>query len=400
LAALRVGYDWLKRPFVMPLWYRFLLLFAAIVAILALFTSTWPIGSLLKLTSFTVGATAIYVGIRLSGWERFGSALLAFGATVTCLSLPLLGQPAGYSTNGTQFQGIIGHPQAYGILISVPFAYGIAVWLLDGAARPRLSQILLLGAMAVTLVLSGTRTGYFSAFIGLLGGVILTSSSGKTFNRLLFHPATYFGLALFIALVAISNPSAQVEAFFFERSAASYDPYGLSVDPKYSVVGYFVASRLILIEESWRNFVAHPFWGIGFGIPTQLAGSRGVASGLGLPLSLANQKGFLGTMLLEEIGIVGSLAFLPVIVAQMLTIRTCRTISVVVLYLTALAVNLGETAFFSIGGIGILVQVALATALVAVEQQSPASNVRETSPQSTAPTPVDGHRAQRRTGGR
>ena len=79
------------------------------------------------------------------------------------VSIPLTAFAAGYYRNGRGFQGVLHHPQAFGIVMALLGAWAIPSWLAD--RRPRWS--LAASALAVVMVvLSGARTGGFALAIG------------------------------------------------------------------------------------------------------------------------------------------------------------------------------------------------------------------------------------------
>lgn len=368
LASFRVGYAWAKDGFKRPSWFRYFLLFVLYAGLAALFVSRVPTVSLFKLMTYSVGSLVIYFGIRLGGKRDWGLNILAFGVVLAILSLPLLGVSQGRLLNGTQFQGILSHPQQYGVLVSIPLGYAIAVWLLDRNARLHWYQVVLLLAMGSTVLLSGARTGYFAVFISVVTGVLLTKSLSFFLSRLAFHPFTYLGIGALIVVFWITNPVDQIKSLIFERESDVYAYYGLYLSADDPILTHVLASRLGLIEDSWRNFLMHPVAGIGFGIPSSANFDTFIQTLGGIPVSFPAEKGFLVTGLLEEVGLLGITLFVLLIFSQFRVLRMSLLLPYVMLYLAALFVNLGESVYFALGSTGILVHVAMATALVGSEK--------------------------------
>lgn len=389
LASFRVGYAWAKDGFKQPSWFRYFLLFVLYAGLAALFVSRVPTVSLFKLMTYSVGCLVIYFGIRLGGKRDWGLNILAFGSVLAILSLPLLGVSQGRLLNGTQFQGILSHPQQYGVLVSIPLGYAIAVWLLDRNARLHWYQVVLLLAMGSTVLLSGARTGYFAVFISGVVGVLVTRSLSSLLSRLAFHPFTYFGISALIIVFWITNPVDQIKGFIFERESDVYAYYSLYLSADDPILTHVLASRLGLIEGSWRNFLMHPVAGIGFGIPSSISFDTLIQTLGGIPVSFPAEKGFLVTGLLEEVGLVGATLFFLLILSQLRVLGATLLLSHVMLYFAALFVNFGESVYFALGSTGVLVHAAIATVLTQSER-APNDSVKSNS-KSTTCTIQDRH---------
>lgn len=368
LASFRVGYAWAKDGFKQPSWFRYFLLFVLYAGLAALFVSRLPTVSLFKLMTYSFGSLVIYFGIRLGGKRDWGLNILAFGAILAILSLPLLGISEGRLLNGTQFQGILAHPQQYGVLVSIPLGYAIAVWLLDRNSRLRWYQVVLLVAIGSTALLSGARAGYFAVFVSVVVSVLSTKSLGILLSRLAFHPFTYFGIGALIIVFWVTNPVDQIKSLIFERESDVYAYYGLYLSADDPILTHVLASRLGLIEDSWRNFLVHPVAGIGFGIPSSVSFDTLTQTLGGIPVTFPVEKGFLVTALLEEVGLVGATLFFLLILSQLRVLGASLLLPYVMLYVVALFVNFGESVYFALGSTGVLVHAAMSTALAQSER--------------------------------
>ena len=370
LATIRVGYEYTRNPVSLPSWSMYLLLFVTFVTISSFFTSSWPVISLTRLLVFFLLAIVSYIGIRL-GNRNWMATLIAFGAVTVIFSLPLLQSPIGYLRNGTQFQGILSHPQSYGVIISISLAAAIGYWILDYDAHVRWYHVTLILVMGATLVLSGARSGYLALLLALIISIILHKSGSRAISRFMFNPITYFGIAaiLLLILLQILKPQNMLRDFIFERDVEAYSPYDLVIDPESSVAAYFLASRANLFARSWSNFLEHPLFGIGFGIPSTSASIVLTTHVSGIPVSLPYEKGVIVAATLEEVGIVGSALLFLMIVGQFRIVRKAARLSALLLFLTALFINLGEAIYFAAGGIGVLIHIAIAVSLVTAERQ-------------------------------
>ncbi|MCP4168949.1 MAG: hypothetical protein GY759_24055 [Chloroflexi bacterium] len=367
-ASVRIAFEWFRHPVPLPSWSKFLFAFVVYATLTSLSVSAWPLASLIKLASFAILLITAYLGVRM-GKKDFGITLIAFGTVVALLSLPLHFSTIGYIRNGTQFQGILSHPQSYGVIVSIPLALAVGRWLLDPSFGIRWYQIIFLGVMTVTAVMSGSRTGYFALILGFGIGILMHKSRSRHLNQLLFSPITYFGLAAVVVLLWVTSPTTQIQQFVYERDVLAYKPYELSIDPESSAVSHLFASRWALAERSWSTYTRHPLFGIGFGISTNPESVALATIVAGVPVSLPAEKGFMVTAALEEVGLLGSILLFLMILSQFRVVRKSVKVSVISLFLTALFVNLGESLYFASGGIGVLVHVAVAIALVSVERQ-------------------------------
>jgi O-antigen ligase len=108
-----------------------------------------------------------------------------------------------------------------------------------------------------------------------------------------------------------------------------------------------IASRQGIIEQTWRNFLESPLIGIGFEV-SKSDYFRENATLFNAPI----EKGFLPAAVLEETGIIGTFFF--VIFLAALIGHMVKTLNVpgLAMILTFLAVNCGESMFFSLGGHG------------------------------------------------
>ncbi len=368
-ATLRIAFAWWKNPQRWPSWSKFLLLFIGYTAFTSFLVSWWPIASLAKLVTFSVVVMMTYFGIKLSkkDWQQ---NLIIFGSVVTLLSLPLIAMPLGYVRNGHQFQGILSHPQSYGVIISILMAVAIGRWLLVPGKRASLWQIILLILMGTTVLLSGSRTGYFALILAFFFTLLSERSSRGIFKRLIFNPFTYFILAITIAYVGVTQPVEQFKKLIFERDVSEYAYYGVTIDANPSALSYLLASRSELIARSWENFLSNPLFGTGFGLPSIRIARDTVSTLAGIPVSIPYEKGFTGTAVLEEVGIIGALLLLGLLISQFKAIHKSQAIAAMLLFLTAIFVNMGESVYFATGGIGLLVHIAIAVALVTAERRS------------------------------
>jgi hypothetical protein len=313
--------------------------------------------SILKAASWTA-----VVATLLSAWNaldeesrrRVEKQMVTGLFLVLAFSLPLLGTAAGYLRNGTGFQGILNHPQAFGSAMAV-LAACVAGDLL-GSATPSWRRSLAFAAVGSAIVLSEARTAGVALVAGVCAALGLVAV-GSRFRFRVAVPAlasTRVHVALIVAaagaLLAAPVLSRMVGDYLQKRSES------------FSAAEIYDASRGHLIRNMWSNVEEHPIQGIGFGIASQPA-SMVVTNDpvLGLPTGAAVEKGVMPLAVLEEVGIPGALAVLAWL-AVLLRRAARRGVAWAAVWCVVLATNMGEATLFSAGGMGLLMAVFLTCA--------------------------------------
>ena len=106
--------------------------------------------------------------------------------------------------------------------------------------------------------------------------------------------------------------------------------------------------------EMWENIQEKPFFGIGFGVASNIQEMNIKRDPLlGLPIGAAVEKGVLPLAVLEEVGLVGFSVVFAWLFSLLRRWGRGGVMSVSV-GLTALLLNMGEATFFSPGGMGLL----------------------------------------------
>ena len=270
---------------------------------------------------------------------------------IAVVSIPLTVLAVGYYLNDRGFQGILHHPQAFGIVMALLGAWAIPSWLAD--RRPRSS--LAVSALAVAMVvLSGARTGGVALAIGV-SVMVIVSSRGRLF-ALVRNVVTVRVVLLALSVGSVLALTGGVLQYIEKQPEVTMD--------RSTATELFVRSRGVLILPMIRNIQADPIVGIGFGVPSSLENVARTDGLLGIPISAAVEKGVMPLAVLEEVGIFGLC-----LVGIWLWIGFTRSVrngpSAVAVFVTILAVNLGESLLFSPGGTGLLFMVAMGWAISA-----------------------------------
>jgi hypothetical protein len=336
----------------------FTMALGALLIIHSLYFSPMVDVSILKALSWTaVVATLLsaWSGLNDDARTRLESQLFGGLIVLVLASLPLAFTATGYLRNGTGFQGVLSHPQAFGPVVA--FLGGWLAGRLLGSARPRWRDAVLLGLCLVLVVMSEARTAGLALVLGVVTAVLVSSSlSGIPVRQLLPGLASrrLHALALIVAMgLVLAAPvlNERLGSYFSKRSDST------------NLLEAAEASRGGLVEGMMTNIEKHPLTGIGFGIasdPSTMQVDRDPL--LGLPTGAAIEKGVLPFAVTEELGIPGALLVLAWM--WMLVRRGARS-GVVTLSILAIVLltNFGESTLFSPGGVGLLPLVLLTWAV-------------------------------------
>ena len=112
-----------------------------------------------------------------------------------------------------------------------------------------------------------------------------------------------------------------------------------------------LSTRTQFIIPSLDNFRKSPLVGNGFGIASNPDIFR-IYRFHGIPVTATTEKGFIFSALLEETGMLGTLAFIAFIIFFTMNVFRYGKFSSYMFLLTAFIITFGEMGFFSPGAIG------------------------------------------------
>jgi hypothetical protein len=340
--------------------YTLLITYLAVVAAVlmsnSLLVSSLPMISVLKTISFSLGLLCV---VRLSTLtSNQNEEMLLFvaelGVAVFAVSVPLFAFGAGYSRNGSGFNGVLNHPQALGVFLVMTGAATFATAL----KVPNLGRLLIVLGVGQWLMIffTGARTALIAIALG--GGVYLceTVVRGGTESRMrqVSIPAVAIVITGLVLVATIVPGTRESFAGFLQKG----DQQSLGDNPELAVDE---SSRGDQIYDDLKLAGDHPLFGYGFGVdPGSEANMEANGSQWGgIPLSAPVEQGFLPLATIAQIGAVGSLfvfAFLYSIY-QLARVDSPETSA---LFTAVLGVNLGEMIFYSVGGLGMLMWILLA----------------------------------------
>jgi len=338
-----IGFFRYRPPTAWPL-----ILFAILVLCVSPFVSPEPTISSLKVASFTVVAVSLLIICnRLTDKERalFLTWLYMLTIAVILLSAPLLFAPQiGYLINGRGFQGILNHPQTFGVF----FAPVCACLIMKALFTRDLSwfAIAALFLCLTAIALSQTRTSAFAvinAVTAITAYFLLRSKPGTAQIRRLRAVTVVIAMAIAVSgsVLLVPEFGEAASKFVFKRGS---DNLGEEL----------VVSRGSGALYQFTHFQQSPLVGHGFGIPSSGRFASRPVEIYGIPISAPVEKGFLPTAVLEETGLLGGVIILIWIVQAFRC--AARGSSVVPPTLVAVGVflNFGEMSFFSMNSMGLL----------------------------------------------
>lgn len=356
--------DELKNP------VTFAILAFSLVALPGVIMTELKLVSLLKLSVFTFGSLSLFAAGRiLNPREKriAGAVVLSIFVLIIVMSVMVYPFPSikhfralehsylmfGYYASVSYYQGVLQHSQQLG-----PICALIATMSFGLYAFSKKHGLLLLPIVAssFTLILmTKSRTALISALFGMCVVLFinyLRSSPNwqRRFRMPLFamskeHITGLFFSGVIASLVISVAFSAKIFSFFKSfvfKTGVSFGGGG---------VEDIIASRFGRVMWSMKYFDQNPIFGTGFGVsidPTWVAANRGSL------FSAPVEKAFIITGVLEEVGILGFIAFCVLCVTVVRHLFQSGNHLTLALFVTFLLINFGEMAFFSFGGIGFL----------------------------------------------
>nr|WP_048663193.1 O-antigen ligase family protein [Vibrio crassostreae] len=247
----------------------------------------------------------------------------------------------GYPRNDTGFSGFLNHPQAFGIFLSVYISIE-AFFYKKLDVNFNVTQLFFVSISVVMLIMTESRTGFFSLFISL--PLLLELNPRRIFSS---KKSILILMLAIVLLVVFSNSVISIIDNIVSKSGRSSGDLIESLEQ----------SRLYLAQASMCDFNNSPLWGTGFQISTGVCGLKPmqVEYAFGLPISAPVEKGVFFSALIGESGLLGVLGFIIIIGYLVFICIRNNNYSATGVISLCLLTNLGESTLFSLGGIGGLI---------------------------------------------
>lgn len=347
-------------------------LFSIFLLIHSIFLSFIPQVSILKVITWSIVASTLLMtwsSMNTYQYEQSQQWMLKFSKIFILASLFLyFFSDAGYADSSRgltrqstgNFQGILNHPQAFGItlaLFTIPF---LGPFFLKKKLSFEILIFLFLSIFLITL--SKTRTAFFAIIIIAIIGIPMASlffkknilpkvKSNKNRRYLSF-------ILILVSLIVIDKFTVNtVDNFINKRQNLAKTEKNIlegNLREGTGFVNNYINSRGVLIDPALENVAKYPFSGIGFGIGSDPKNMDIFYDPFfGLPMGAPTEKGVIFVMFLEELGFFGFLIFL-LWTFYLIVCSIKKNITSFMVILTIYILNMGEALLFSPGGPGLI----------------------------------------------
>lgn len=252
----------------------------------------------------------------------FNLYIVVLGLSILALAIPSI----SFARNGTGFQGITLHPNAYGVFFSGFTALTFVLYIY----KKKLIYILFFILSLTFLFLSQSRTSLLSVIIGLTIYFLITPEFRRKMSRTLILILPVICLLLILLYDRISD---FIYAFLLKGGNGS-------------IMESVERSRGALIEAQIKNIQENTFFGIGFKVPSIKVLQK--MEGLN---AIQYEKGNFFLACIEELGLIGFIFFISIIIVLLFNRYNYNKVFIII-PLTLFATVLGESTMFSIGGLG------------------------------------------------
>lgn len=337
-----------------PLPFLPILVFSFIILITTLLSSYFLTISLFKLFSFTITTLAVFLCFhfskhRLREFEQWALTVFSAVLIISIITIPV--NPFAFKVNWNEtgngyFLGIFNHSQSFAV-----YLFFHLNWLLVLLIRKNLTVFckIILGIAVAATIATSARTALAAT---VLTGLSCSFLALFKFNWIIALRKTFINIYLLFFIILISGVvvsqreaiTKSVIKYVFKRGDLNNQSLSES----------FQRSRGFLIEKQMKNIEKNPMMGFGFGLasdPNDLEVK--VIPGTSIPIQASVEKGFIFTAVLEEVGYIGLVSFLSV---MLFLIGFCFINDSLVgtwLIFAAFWINIGEMIIFSPGGLGL-----------------------------------------------
>ena len=334
----------------------FTLFLSALIIVHSIFFSHHKDVSILKILSWTIVMLTLlkaWSGLNVLEHRRMQKWIVKLLLFILLLSIPtLFFREIGFHVNRYSFQGILNHPQVFGATTALLAAVFFGL-LLEENNKSSIFLIILVSFSCYLILLSRGRTaglGLFLASVTSLSIFFILSHFKKKFRLPIFKSRSLFYISIIFVIIFIllgSEASQLIDIFLSkgESDGSIYDAYK--------------KSRFVLFDKMLPNIDKNFMTGIGFGVtsdPLTMNIQRDPI--FNIPISASTEKGMVFIMMLEEVGFFIFIIFIMWLSYIFYKAFTNGFVELMVFF-TIIFLNLGESSFFSMGGLGLLLIILL-----------------------------------------
>ncbi|CEP91037.1 Lipid A core-O-antigen ligase and related enzymes [[Clostridium] sordellii] len=325
-------------------WIFFFISWVMLTFIISILNSNLPLVSISKLFMFSLGFLSVNIGInetiKIYNWKKW---IFSYCISLQYLSLFLIVLPVGYFINGSGFQGIINHPNAFGIIMTVIISIFIYLKTQDEfKCYNKLLNISII--ISIIMILSSkSRTSMMGTGITITIFIIVWIKNFLREKRISLKFMVWLTFFMTTGVIIVVLNYGAIKSEFKE----------LIFKGNSENILYSSANVIKKQEKAIKN---RPILGNGFGVEWD----EDQEKSLMFSLSHTIEKRNLLLALISETGIIGTLMFTlfliqytGILIRNKLSYRDC-------LFVSTIMINFGEMVFFSGNGIGIFIWVVLA----------------------------------------
>jgi len=284
---------------------------------------------------------------------RLSKNIFYFFTLIIISSLFLIKSKFGYIQNIDLFQGILMHPQTFGIAIAI---FGLIIFTGFPYKFNSIILNLSLGLLVFCmLILSNSRTGILAFSLAIIIGLLINPTFDNikkkyTNTSKIFYLLSLIVIPFFIIIIFKFSNFANIDFLqnIITKSGNTEETF---------LIDAYLDSRGHIFEKSYDNIKVNFFSGIGFGIGSDLETFRVARDPFfGIPYSAPIEKGNIFIAILEELGVFGLLIFIFFQFKCFLNLCD-SSFKALPMFSIILFLNLGEYSFFSTGGVGNLLMI-------------------------------------------
>ena len=318
----------------------------------SIFISKIPELSILKSISwllFFILSINCWSNLNEDDLSRLLKNIFFIFTTIVLLSLFFIKSKIGYLKNNEGFQGILNHPQLFGMVMSL-----FGIFILTSFKKKIFTSFFYFTIFVIVilfLILSESRTAIF-AFLGsyiilLISNYFFDKKNRKYTNSLILI-IVLAPLLVFISIYSLFILNSIFDIIILDNILTKS---GRS-DNVESLFEIYSESRGNLVLDSYNNIIKNFWTGIGFGIASDHENMKIYKDVLfDIPFSAPMEKGVFYVAIFEEIGVIGIIILLFFLTICLISIMSSRS-NYLPLFSIILLLNFGESTFFSTGGAG------------------------------------------------
>lgn len=289
------------------------------------FVSGYPIIAMFKVFSYIIPSLGLFIGVSITAnkinWINW---LFNLFLITVVFSIPLLYSNYGFLRNGISFQGILNHPNLFGVFLSL-FSSLVLIKLKSRIGIKKLFYILIYILVIFLAIETNSRTTLLSITIILIVFSLFTNI--RLVNKILI----LFSLILILLIIGISDRQTILSTI---------------VDFIYKGNDNLFFSREKQIGSLIQNFKLSPFFGNGFSVPVINANTYNVSS------DYIVEPGNLFLAVLSYGGVIGFIMFI-IYLSTLLIYNKDLFTSNAIFFVSPIMISMGEMVFFSTNNIGI-----------------------------------------------